>query len=526
MTRFSDEADEHRLALCLMKSRPARICVPIRVPRASDLPEAIKRAAEVAHIVEVRLDFLGEDEREAALPLLRDHLIGEATPMILTFRPAEEGGHAVTDYETRRSFSTSLNKLSRSAFLDLEFDLVRGLDAEKATIDWGRVICSHHDFRGVPFDLDQIYERMAATPARVVKIAVQADDATDCLPIFRLLERARREAREMIAIAMGPPGIMSRILGPSRGSFLTYGSLDDESATAPGQVNARELQEVYRIDKINSQTEIVGLLGKPVGHSLSPHIHNAAFAAAGANAVYLPFEAHDAGQFIRLLAHPRSRELDWRLRGLSVTAPHKSVVMDFLDWIDPQAKEMGAVNTILIRGNELHGYNTDAAGFVAPLRRKFGSLRGARCAVIGAGGGARAALWALQDEGAQVALFVRDPGKVRVLSEEFKINVQRISDASLAGFDLVVNATPAGTRGIREQETVAKADQFLGVRLAYDLVYNPLETQFLREAYAAGCETLGGIEMLLAQAAGQYKIWMGNDPDEEVMRAAALRALA
>ncbi len=200
--------------------------------------------------------------------------------------------------------------------------------------------------------------------------------------------------------------------------------------------------------------------------------------------------------------------------------------MDFLDWIDPQAKEMGAVNTILIRGNELHGYNTDAAGFIAPLRRKFGSLRGARCAVIGAGGGARAALWALQDEGAQVALFVRDPGKVLVLSEEFKINVQRISDASLAGFDLVVNATPTGTRGIREQETVAKADQFRGVRLAYDLVYNPLETQFLREAYAAGCETLGGIEMLLAQAAEQYKIWIGNDPDEEVMRAAALRALA
>jgi shikimate dehydrogenase len=302
--------------------------------------------------------------------------------------------------------------------------------------------------------------------------------------------------------------------------------LDNESATAPGQLTAGELREVYRIDKINPQTEVIGLLGKPVGHSLSPYIHNAAFAAAGANAVYIPFEARDAGQFIRRLAHPRSRELVWKLHGLSVTAPHKSVVMSFLDWIDPAAQEMGAVNTIVIRGDELHGYNTDATGFITPLRHKFGSLRGARCAVIGAGGGARAALWALRNEGAQVELFVRAPDKARAASAEFKIDSQLLSGASFAGLDIVVNATPVGTRGSQEHETVAKVDQFREVRLAYDLVYNPLETQFLREARAAGCETLGGIEMLLAQAAEQFKIWMGNDPDENVMRAAALGALS
>jgi shikimate dehydrogenase len=199
--------------------------------------------------------------------------------------------------------------------------------------------------------------------------------------------------------------------------------------------------------------------------------------------------------------------------------------MNHLDWIESAAKEIGAVNTILIQEDELHGYNTDAAGFIKPLIRKFGSLRGARCAVIGAGGGARAALWALRNEGARVALFVRDCDKARVVSEKFKIDPQPMSGASFAGLDIVVNATPVGTRGIREQETVAQADQFRGVRLAYDLVYNPLETQFLREARAAGCETLGGIEMLLAQAAEQLKVWTGNDPDEDVMRAAALRAL-
>ena len=183
------------------------------------------------------------------------------------------------------------------------------------------------------------------------------------------------------------------------------------------------------------------------------------------------------------------------------------------------------MNTILIREDELHGYNTDADGFIAPLKRKFGSLQGARCAIIGAGGGARAALWALRNEGAQVALFVRDPDKARLVSEEFEIDSYPVSAASFAGFDIVVNATPLGTRGDREHDTAATADQFRGVRLAYDLVYNPVETRFLREARAAGCETLGGIEMLLAQAVEQFKLWMGNDPDVEVMRAAALRAM-
>ena len=529
MTCFQDEADTHRLALCLMKSSPTKICVPVCMQRASDLEAAITRAAKVADIVELRLDYLDENERQAVLPFLRDYLNRGHTPIILTFRPAEQGGHTSADGETRRRFWTSLISISSGAFVDLELDLALRFALEdpdgKSSIDWNRVICSHHDFRGVPSDLDQIYERMAATPARILKIAVQADDATDCLPVFRLLERAQREGREMIAIAMGQAGIMTRILGSSRGSSLTYASIDDESANAPGQLTARELVEVYRIDKINQQTEVIGLLGKPVGHSLSPQIHNAAFESARVNAVYIPFEARDAGQFMRRMVHPRSRELEWNLRGLSVTAPHKSVLMNCLDWIDPAAKEIGAVNTILVREDELHGYNTDAAGFIAPLRRRFGSLQGARCAVIGAGGGARAALWALRSEGAHVVLFVRDPDKARDLSAEFEIDSYSVSAASFAGFDIVVNATPLGTRGAREHETVATAGQFRGVRLAYDLVYNPLETRFLREARAARCETLGGIEMLLAQAAEQFKIWIGNDPDIEAMRTAALRAL-
>ncbi|HMG75321.1 MAG TPA: shikimate dehydrogenase [Pyrinomonadaceae bacterium] len=527
MTSFFDEAGEHRLALCLMKPNLPKICVPVCVRRASDLEQAIARAAEVADIVELRLDCLDDNEREEALTFLRLYSNRSGTPVIFTLRCPEQGGHTTSDFEGRHRLWTSLIGLSSNAFIDLELDMALGFAASagEPSIDWSRVICSHHDFRGVPSDLDQIYERMAATPALILKLVVQADDATDCLPVFRLLDRAQREGREMIAIAMGQAGVMTRILGPSRGSFLTYGSFDDESTTAPGQVTASELREVYRIDAVDQQTEVFGVIGNPVGHSLSPQIHNAGFATAGSNAIHIPIEVRDVGQFMRRMVHRGSRELEWNLRGLSVTAPHKSVVMNSLNWIEPAAKEMGAVNTILMREDELHGYNTDAEAFVAPLRRKFGSVRGARCAIIGAGGAARAALWALRNEGAQVSLFVRNPEKARPVSEEFETDLYSIAGASFAGFDIVVNATPLGTRGDREPDTVATTEQFRGVRLAYDLVYNPLETRFLREARAAGCETLGGIEMLLAQAVAQFKIWMGKDPDLEVMRAAAICAL-
>jgi 3-dehydroquinate dehydratase/shikimate dehydrogenase len=316
---------------------------------------------------------------------------------------------------------------------------------------------------------------------------------------------------------------MTRVLGPSRGSFLTYGSLDNESATAPGQLTARELREVYRIDQIDQQTEVVGIIGKPVAHSLSPRIQNAAFGAGKVNAVYIPFEVADVTQFMRRMAHPRRRELDWNLRGLSVTAPHKTDVLRSLDWIEPAAKQIGAVNTIVTQDNELHGYNTDAPGFIAPLRIKFGSLGDARCAIIGAGGGARAALWALRNEDARVELFVRNVAATKSMAEEFGVECYPLAGATFNEFDVVINATPLGMRGAQQDETAATAEQLRNVRLAYDLVYNPGETRFLREARAAGCETLGGIEMLIAQAVEQFKLWTGKEPDVEVMRAAASR---
>jgi len=503
----------------------AKICVPVCVSRADELLDAVKRAAEVAGLIELRLDCLDADQLDAALRECAALSKGVSHPLIFTFRPAEQGGKRDITAAERLDFWR--RKVSQSAprdLYDLEFELLAHDDVRQQ-IPSRQIICSHHDLSRVPPDLDGLYERMRSMSAAILKIAVQADDATDCIPIFELLERARTDGCDLIAIAMGQAGVMTRILGPSRGSYLTYGSLDDESATAPGQITARELRELYRIDQIDRQTRVTGLIGNPVAHSLSPHIHNAAFAQTEMNAVFIPFEVNELEGFIKRMVRPASCEIDWNLRGLSVTAPHKTAVIKHLDWIDPAAKEIGAVNTIVIDGEQLHGYNTDAAAFIETLKARFGSLGNARCAVIGAGGAARALVYGLTREDAAVSVFARNRDKAEKLSELRVAEVRELADSDFEGFDVVINATPLGTLGKLQAKTPATAKQLRGVRLAYDLVYNPLETQFMRAARAAGCEAVGGLEMLIAQAVEQFRLWTDTEPDVDAMRVAAEKEL-
>jgi 3-dehydroquinate dehydratase/shikimate dehydrogenase len=514
------------------ENNPTRICVPVCEKRASELAQRIAAAAGVADLIELRLDCLPSVELNMALRHLDEWQRTSLRPFIMTLRPAEQGGAREIDILNRLAFwvENFLYNDQYEGFADIECDLLvmirQSEDEHWKKLDWTRVICSHHDFTGMPGSLEKIYERMVATPARVLKLAVRAHDITDCLTVFRLLERARREGREMIAIAMGQHGIATRILGPSRGSFLTYAPLDDAPATVPGQMSATALNDLYRIRRINEETEIMGLMGSPVAHSVSPQIHNAAFAARRLNAVYIPFDVRDAVDFIRRMVHPRSRELDWNLRGLSVTAPFKSVVMELLDHLEPPAREIGAINTIVVVDGKLVGYNTDAEGFLAPLKKREYALSGARCALVGAGGAARSALWALRKEGASVTMFARNVDASRPLAGKFGAGCESLENARFGDYDLVINATPLGTRGHLENETPARAARLRGARCAYDLVYNPPETPFISEAREAGCEIIGGLEMLVAQAAEQFKLWTGEDAPLDVMGEAAARALA
>lgn len=474
----------------MSRSKDAQICVPIC---QTDL--GAPRKVECADLIELRLDCL-ESEPENLTEILKNI----DRPVILTYRPSEQGGYHELNREQRLKFWKQAPDGER-IWWDIESDLADDLAA-----DWSRVIISHHDFNGVPDDLQDIYSRLAGSLAHVVKIAFQAHDITDCLPAFDLLSRAQREGKEIIPIAMGNAGIPTRVLGPSRGAFLTYGSLDDESGTAPGQVTARNLRLLYRIDEIDQDTIVCGVIGNPVMHSVSPQYHNGWFRAECINGVYLPFEVKDVHSFVRRMVHPRTRELDWNLRGLSVTAPHKQAVMEHLDWIDSTAKEIGAVNTIVIETDRLLGYNTDAAGFIDPLLQKFESLDGWRAAVIGAGGAARAVIWALHKQNANVTIFARDVSK----AQSFGVECESLASASFENYDLVVNTTPLGSGSYIDQSPVS-AEQLKGARCIYDLIYNPADTKFLRAGREAGCDTIGGLEMLVAQAKLQFELWTDSD---------------
>jgi 3-dehydroquinate dehydratase/shikimate dehydrogenase len=515
-----------------------RLCVPVCVRRAGELRAAVARAeaaTQGSDLIELRLDCLEDEAQlERATSELPALFRERARPLILTFRADAQGGERELSFERRvRFWSENFFRGSeRADYADLELDMAAHFAAEEdrravKLIDWDKVICSHHDFARVPSDLENIFTRMLHTPARILKLALAAQDITDSLPVFQLLARARHAGRAVIAVAMGEAGLLTRILAPARGAFLTFGALAHEHSTAPGQTTARELRTLYRIDLIDEATEIYGLVGAPVAHSLSPHMHNAAFAALGLNAVYIPFETRDAHAFIRRMAHPRTRELAWNLRGLSVTAPHKSAVIPLLDWLEPAAQEIGAVNTVVFKTDALCGYNTDANAALAPLADLITVGHASRVALLGAGGAARAVLWRLRQAGARATVFARDTQRARATAEKFDAWWQPLEGARFDNFDLVVNTTPLGTRGAREKETPALSAQLRGARWAYDLVYNPVETRFMREARAAGCEiVLGGLPMLVAQAAAQFKLWTGQDAPLEVMNLEAAQRVS
>jgi 3-dehydroquinate dehydratase / shikimate dehydrogenase len=481
--------------------------------------------------VDLELDLLSDPQARAKLRgLTRD--LDKPPADDLDGLPARRTPHSDQTVDHADELSGTPNRATPAATIDITpaatTDSASAPTTDSTAVglpDSATLICSHHDFAGLPADLPALYERMAATGARVLKIAATARDATDCLPLLALLERARRDGRELIPVAMGASGFLTRVLAPARGALLTYAAADAEHATAPGQATAAELRTLYRVHALGPRTVVTGLVGSPVSHSLSPRLHNAAFAAAGLDAVYLPFEVRDARAFLRRMIHPRTREIDWDARGLSVTAPHKQAVIDCLDTLSASARETGAVNTIVCEGECLRGDNTDAPAALAPLEGVF-DVRGARVAVLGAGGAARAVLWALRAAGARATVFARDAARARDAAERFDAEPRRLAGANFAGFDLVVNTTPLGTRGAREAETPADAAQLRGVSAAYDLVYNPPETLFMREARAAGCAAVvGGLQMLLAQAAAQFELWTGRPAPLETMRAAATETM-
>ncbi len=503
-----------------MLHNQAKICAVITEESVAGARRAILRAADEADIIEVRLDYL-RDFDFTRFENLRALLDENSLPVILTCRAFEEGGQQKIDNSLRLPLLVEGAK-KFADYCDIE--AAHYNEAVKLSPDLTKLIVSYHNFEETPANLSEIYERLKALPAAIHKISTLANCLTDTLATFQILERSEKDGRTMIAIAMNSTGTITRLLGTSRGSFLTYGSLSDGKTSAPGQFSCRELRDIYRINQLTRDTQITGIIGNPVSHSASPNMHNAAFRALNLDFVYLPIEVKEVAEFFKRFVRPECREMKWKLRGLSVTIPHKVEVMPWLDEIDKTAAKIGAVNTIVIDDAKIKGYNTDAQGAIEPLE-KVCKLEGKRCAVIGAGGAARAVIYGLLERGASVSVFARDINKARELADDFDVELLAIESISNYQADILVNTTPIGMHGHSEMQSVVPQAFLKNFPFVYDLVYNPLETRLLKEAREAGCTTISGLDMLIAQARLQFELWTGQKPIAEMMRDAAMKKL-
>jgi len=464
--------------------------------------EAYRHAHARADLVEFRLDLLRDPDV--------DRLIAaKGKPKLMTLRSRPQGGEAAP-----ADRPALLRRLAKAPidWLDLEpADL--GL-AELSRAGGPKRLLSWHDLQTTPLDLEERLQRLLAEPrADLVKLVTYAEVAGDLLRVRDLLRRA--PAGKVIAFAMGPKGVPSRILAPSWGGAGIFAPRRGAPASAPGQVAIEDLVDTYRIDGIGPATGVLGVLGHPVGHSLSPFLHNAACQALGLDLRYLPFEADTVAEFLPVLS-------ELRVRGLSVTLPFKEAIVPHLDKVDPAARRLGAVNTVVKVWNRLEGYNTDAAAAIRPLRGWL-PLSGARVGVLGAGGAARALVASLVRRGARVTIFSRTPERGRALAEEW--GARSLPWARARGFrcDLLVNATPVGmSPRVRALPIPAGA---VAARRVYDLIYTPEETALVRGARSRGLEAKGGLGMFLAQGTAQFRLFTGRSAPVAVMRRAVREAI-
>ena len=272
---------------------------------------------------------------------------------------------------------------------------------------------------------------------------------------------------------------------------------------------------------IDGRTELYGIIGNPIRHSLSPMIHNGAFKRLGWNAVYLAFEVKNLEEALRGI-----RELG--VRGVSVTHPFKTEVIPFLDKVEKLAKKIGAVNTIVHRGGRLIGYNTDCDGALEALEEKM-ELRWKKVVLLGAGGAARAIGFGLKKRDCQLIIANRSRDRGEALSRELKCHFKPMSSlvkmkAGELEADVVINATSLGMVP-RERETPLPKKLLRKGMMVMDIVYEPLQTKLLREAKEKGCLTINGLEMLVRQGVAQFMIWTGKRPEIKQMRNDLYKAL-
>ena len=488
------------------KSYPPRL-LPLRLPRvcvavaASDPAELVERAEALIRdnsFLEFRLDYISKPA--LALPKVKEFLLRHReVTAIGTCRRKQYGGHFVG------SLAAELEMLQAAAeagcqIVDLEVESAEA--ATKAQLAKFRaalreagcaLIISFHDFTRTK-GLEQAAERIEAFAPDFVKVVATARSLSDNLAVLKLIE--------------------DHSLASRAGGSFTFGAAEDGAETAPGQITARALRDLYRIEQLDQATRIFGVAGNPIGHSLSPLMHNTAFKRENVNAIMLPLKVKALSDLLKVV-----RELP--LGGVAVTMPLKQEVLPQLANMDPLTAKIGACNTLRTGADgKLYGFNTDVAGVVRPLERRL-RLQGARVAILGAGGAARAAVFALVGQGAEVYVVNRTHEKAVTLARQAKAKSLKHEVFAKQKFDVLVNATPCGMVGSKEAMPIAANE--LNASLVFDMVYNPLETPLLKLAKSRGVAVVSGLEMFVQQGARQFEIWTGKPaPEAEMARVVEL----
>lgn len=469
------------------------ICIPI-MAETNDQARLLLAAAksEPADLYELRFDRLNET------PDIEGLIAHADKPVIATCRSIAEGGYFGGTVEERAAVLQRAIDAG-AAYVDAEEDVVHLLRRRDGVI----IIASWHDFMSVPSDLEEITRRLAELPCDWIKFAAIATRPTDNLTVLRAIVNSPKPA---IGIAMGEMGLASRILGPAYGSKLTFGSLSEGRGSAPGQPAARDLAELYRVNKLTRNTAVYGLIGDPVSRSVGYRLHNRGFAENGIDAVYIPFFCRDAEEFLKALPDGLG------IRGLSVTMPHKEAAFKWAEHKGESAAAIGAANTLTRTERGWVAENTDYIAVQESLadaaKSKSLDFAAAPALVLGNGGAARAIGVALAGLGCRVAISGRRGEATAELAGVMGWTPVLWDDRAKTNWRVVANATSIGMQP-NVSGTPYPAEGWRSGMVAYESVYSPRLTRFLREADTAGCLTVDGMEMFIRQAVEQFKIWTG-----------------
>jgi 3-dehydroquinate dehydratase/shikimate dehydrogenase len=494
-----------------------KLCVAIRGASPAELWQRAAAVAEETRFVEFRLDTLPKPA--AALPGLQEFLASHRDlAAIATCRRKQFGGHFTGNLTAELEI---LFKAAEAGCSIVDLEVESAEEAKSSQLAKFRaslreagaaLLISFHDFTRTK-GLEQAAERIEVFQPDYVKVVSTARALADNLAVLKLIED-RSLSSHVVGIAMGEEGLLSRVLGPRAGAAFTFASSDDGEETAPGQVSVRTLLDLYRLDQLDQATRIFGVAGNPIGHSLSPLMHNTAFRRESVNAVMLPLKVKTLNDLLTVIQ-------DLPLGGVAVTMPLKQEVLPHLANMDPLTARIGACNTLRTGADgKIYGFNTDVAGVIRPLEKRM-RLKGARIVVLGAGGAARAAVFGLVEQGAEVFVVNRTHEKAVALAR--KAHAKSLKQDLLAKnkFDALINTTPCGMAGIKQALPIKESE--LNASLVFDMVYNPLTTPLLELAHSRGIPIISGLEMFVQQGARQFEIWTGKPaPEAEMQRVVEL----